>query len=82
MLQLITRHALAGTVFREPIIMKNVPRLVPGARVLIGKPLLTVALCVAGWTKPIVVGRHAHADQVHLRLRLSSTLLHFCAHTA
>jgi isocitrate dehydrogenase len=32
-------------VFREPIIMANVPRLVPG------------------WTKPIVIGRHAHGDQ-------------------
>jgi isocitrate dehydrogenase len=32
-------------VFREPIIMRNVPRLVPG------------------WTKPIVIGRHAHGDQ-------------------
>ena len=39
------RNILGGTVFREPIIMKNVPRLVPG------------------WTKPITIGRHAHADQ-------------------
>lgn len=39
------RNILGGTVFREPIIMKNVPRIVPN------------------WTKPIVVGRHAHADQ-------------------
>ncbi|MDD9951120.1 MAG: NADP-dependent isocitrate dehydrogenase [Zetaproteobacteria bacterium] len=39
------RNYLGGTVFREPIICKNVPRL------------------VRGWTKPIVVGRHAHADQ-------------------
>jgi isocitrate dehydrogenase len=39
------RNILGGTVFREPIICKNVPRLVPG------------------WTKPIVIGRHAHADQ-------------------
>ncbi|CAG9330294.1 unnamed protein product [Blepharisma stoltei] len=39
------RNELRGTVFREPIIMKNIPRLVPG------------------WTKPIVIGRHAHADQ-------------------
>lgn len=39
------RNILNGTVFREPIIMKNVPRLVPG------------------WTKPIVVGRHAYGDQ-------------------
>jgi isocitrate dehydrogenase len=39
------RNYLGGTVFREPIICKNVPRLVPN------------------WKKPIVVGRHAHADQ-------------------
>ena len=39
------RNILGGVVFREPIIMSNIPRLVPG------------------WTKPIVIGRHAHADQ-------------------
>ena len=39
------RNILGGTIFREPIICKNVPRLVPG------------------WTKPIVVGRHAYGDQ-------------------
>jgi isocitrate dehydrogenase len=39
------RNILGGVVFREPIIMSNVPRLVPG------------------WTQPIVIGRHAHADQ-------------------
>ena len=39
------RNILGGTVFREPIIIKNVPRLVPG------------------WTRPIVVGRHAFGDQ-------------------
>jgi len=39
------RNILGGTIFREPIIMKNVPRLVPG------------------WTKPIIVGRHAYGDQ-------------------
>jgi isocitrate dehydrogenase len=39
------RNILGGTVFREPIIIKNVPRLVPG------------------WTKPIVIGRHAYGDQ-------------------
>ena len=39
------RNALGGTVFREPILLTNVPRLVPG------------------WTEPIVIGRHAHADQ-------------------
>ena len=39
------RNILGGTVFRQPIICKNVPRLVPG------------------WTKPIVIGRHAFGDQ-------------------
>ena len=39
------RDILGGVVFREPIIISNVPRLVPG------------------WTKPIVIGRHAHGDQ-------------------
>jgi isocitrate dehydrogenase len=39
------RNELKGTVFREPILIKNVPRLVPG------------------WVKPIIIGRHAHADQ-------------------
>jgi isocitrate dehydrogenase len=39
------RNIIGGTIFREPIICKNVPRLVPG------------------WTKPIVVGRHAFGDQ-------------------
>src|SRR4026209_836924 len=39
------RNYLGGTVFREPIICKNIPRLVPN------------------WKRPIVVGRHAHADQ-------------------
>ena len=39
------RNYLGGTVFRAPIICKNVPKLVPQ------------------WKKPIIVGRHAHADQ-------------------
>ena len=39
------RNILGGVVFREPIIIKNIPRLVPG------------------WTKPIVIGRHAFGDQ-------------------
>jgi isocitrate dehydrogenase len=39
------RNILGGVVFREPIICRNVPRLVPS------------------WTKPIVIGRHAHGDQ-------------------
>ena len=39
------RNILGGVVFREPIVINNVPRLIPG------------------WTKPIVVGRHAFGDQ-------------------
>jgi len=39
------RNILGGTIFREPIICKNVPRLVPG------------------WSKPIIIGRHAYGDQ-------------------
>ena len=39
------RNILGGTVFRQPIICQNVPRLVPG------------------WTKPIIIGRHAFGDQ-------------------
>ena len=39
------RNILGGTIFREPIVMSKVPRLVPG------------------WTKPIVVARHAFGDQ-------------------
>jgi isocitrate dehydrogenase len=39
------RNILGGTIFREPIVISNVPRLVPG------------------WTRPIVVGRHAFGDQ-------------------
>lgn len=39
------RNILGGTVFREAIICKNVPRL------------------VTGWEQPIIIGRHAHADQ-------------------
>jgi isocitrate dehydrogenase len=39
------RNIIGGTIFREPIVCKNVPRLVPG------------------WTKPIVIGRHAYGDQ-------------------
>ncbi len=39
------RNILDGTVFREPIVLKNVPRIVPG------------------WTRPIIIGRHAFGDQ-------------------
>ena len=41
------RNILGGVIFREPIVISSIPRLVPG------------------WTKPIVIGRHAHADQYH-----------------
>ena len=40
------RNILNGTVFREPILAKTIPKLVPG------------------WKKAIVIGRHAHGDQV------------------
>jgi isocitrate dehydrogenase len=39
------RNILGGVVFREPIVVSTIPRLVPG------------------WTKPIIIGRHAHGDQ-------------------
>jgi isocitrate dehydrogenase len=39
------RNIIGGTIFREPIVCSNVPRLVPN------------------WTRPIVIGRHAYADQ-------------------
>jgi isocitrate dehydrogenase len=39
------RNILGGVIFREPIIIQNIPRLVPS------------------WTRPIVIGRHAHGDQ-------------------
>ena len=39
------RNILNGTVFREPIVISNIPR------------------CVPGWTKPIIIGRHAFGDQ-------------------
>ena len=39
------RNILGGVIFRKPIVISNIPRLVPG------------------WTKPIVIGRHAHGDQ-------------------
>ena len=51
------RNILGGTVFREPIICKTIPRLVPG------------------WTQSIVIGRHAHGDQV--RASLMKTLLSY-----
>ena len=47
------RNILGGTVFREAIICKNIPRL------------------VSGWTKPIIIGRHAHADQVHVHKKIT-----------
>ncbi|CCE61893.1 hypothetical protein TPHA_0B02210 [Tetrapisispora phaffii CBS 4417] len=39
------RNILGGTVFREPIVIPRIPRL------------------VKNWEKPIIIGRHAHADQ-------------------
>lgn len=39
------RNIIGGTVFREPIVISNIPRYVPG------------------WTKPIIIGRHAFGDQ-------------------
>jgi isocitrate dehydrogenase len=39
------RNILGGVIFREPIVIDNIPRLVPG------------------WTKPIIIGRHAFGDQ-------------------
>src|SRR5712672_2657739 len=39
------RNILGGVIFREPIVISNVPRLIPS------------------WNKPIIIGRHAHADQ-------------------
>jgi isocitrate dehydrogenase len=39
------RNILCGVIFREPIVISNIPRLVPG------------------WTKPIIIGRHAFGDQ-------------------
>jgi isocitrate dehydrogenase len=39
------RNILGGVIFREPIVVSNIPRLVPG------------------WSKPIIIGRHAHGDQ-------------------
>jgi isocitrate dehydrogenase len=39
------RNILGGVIFREPIVISNIPRLVPG------------------WTKPIIIGRHAFGDQ-------------------
>ncbi|MEX0628596.1 MAG: NADP-dependent isocitrate dehydrogenase, partial [Cucumibacter sp.] len=39
------RNILGGVIFREPIVCRNVPRLVPG------------------WTRPIIIGRHAYGDQ-------------------
>ena len=53
------RNILGGVIFREPIIMSNVPRLVPG------------------WTKPIVVGRHAFGDQYRATdTRIPLSLIH------
>ena len=50
------RNILGGTVFREAIICKNIPRL------------------VSGWTKSIIIGRHAHADQVHVHKKITQAV--------
>src|ERR671918_2747717 len=39
------RNILGGGILRQPIVISNIPRLVPG------------------WTKPIIIGRHAFGDQ-------------------
>ncbi len=55
------RNILNGTVFREPIVIDNIPRIVPG------------------WTKPIVVGRHAFGDQVtNLVYNIASYIIWMC----
>src|SRR4030088_88380 len=46
------RNILGGVIFREPIVISNIPRLVPG------------------WTKPIVIGRHAFGDQYRASARV------------
>lgn len=61
------RNILGGTVFREAIICKNIPRL------------------VTGWNNPIIIGRHAHADQykvfsIFFRCRAMNTLWFFYFH--
>jgi isocitrate dehydrogenase len=43
------RNNLRGTVFREPIMIKNIPKVVPA------------------WENPIIIGRHAHADQYNAK---------------
>jgi isocitrate dehydrogenase len=48
------RNILDGTVFREPIVISNIPRLVPG------------------WTKPIIIGRHAFGDQYRCQDNLAT----------
>ena len=56
------RNILGGVIFREPIICKNVPRLVPG------------------WTKPIIIGRHAYGDQYRatdIRVPANATMAPF-----
>jgi isocitrate dehydrogenase len=47
-----SNSARGGTVFREPIVIPKIPRLVPG------------------WTKAIIIGRHAFGDQYRATDRL------------
>ncbi|QPG77101.1 Isocitrate dehydrogenase [NADP], mitochondrial precursor (Oxalosuccinate decarboxylase) [Brettanomyces nanus] len=49
------RNILGGTVFREPIVIGSGPDKQPGD--------VEIPRLVPGWTKPIIIGRHAHADQ-------------------
>ena len=51
------RNILGGTIFREAIICRNIPRI------------------VSNWKKPIIIGRHAYADQVPMFLLWISLLL-------
>jgi isocitrate dehydrogenase len=63
------RNILNGTVFREPIICKNIPRLVPGTKSVSKIPIVefigsyTIFFMLPGWIKPICIGRHAFGDQ-------------------
>jgi len=51
-MEIISQYKRGGTVFREPIIIPSIPRLVPG------------------WTKPIIIGRHAFGDQYRAKDRV------------
>lgn len=65
------RNILGGTVFREPILCKNIPRLVPGWTQAIGKDQITVNYSIRSYFYfggfivffTLVIGRHAFGDQ-------------------